>query len=174
MIDRSLEFLNVISFKSNSGVEYKLIVIETFPGSNIWTFSFQLISGKPNTKEVFQTMKTIQQLMLEKNGLVEKYNMREIILVIEGKDRDEVDRKTKIFTRWIEKPYYFEIISNPIISIEGKRENIYLDTNFIHIKKSNLPPEYKTSEVKFCFNCGSENKENYKFCPNCGQNLQQA
>ena len=29
------------------------------------------------------------------------------------------------------------------------------------------------SDIKFCFNCGIENK-NYKFCPNCGQKLQQA
>ncbi len=172
-IDKSLEFANAITFKSESGVEYRLYLAETAPGSRLWTFGFQLISGNPNQKEVFGTIGLIQKLLLEKNGLIEKNNISEIVLTIDGKNRDEVDKKTKIFTRWIKSPWEFEITRNPVISIQGKMENIYLDTNLIHIKKSTIV-EQINSETKFCFNCGTENKKDYKFCPNCGQNLQQA
>lgn len=173
-IDRSIEFLNTILFKSESGTEYQLFYYETAPNSKVWTFSFKLISGTPNSKEVFQTISTIQKLLTEKGGIAEKLNINECMITIDGKDKEEIDKKTKVFTRWIKSPYEYEIMENPVINIEGRMENIYLNTNLIHIKRKSVTIEDKKVGAKFCFNCGSENKEDYKFCPNCGQNLKQA
>jgi len=171
-IDRTLEICNVIDFKSETGVLYKITLIETTPGSGLWTIVFQVVSGVPEKKDIYSTIKTISNILLEKDGLVERNNITEFVITIDGENRDEIDKKTKVFTRWIKSPWTFEITSNPIILIEGKMENIYLNTNLIHIKKSNIIEN--KSEVKFCFNCGFENKETYKFCPSCGTNLQQA
>lgn len=170
-IDRTLEICNVIDFKSESGVEYKVALVETAPGSGLWTILFYLISGKPDKKEIYSTIGKIRDILLEKGGLIERNNVNELVITIDGKDREEIDKKTNVFTRWIKSPWTFEVTSNPEISIQGKMENIYLNTNLIHIKKSAVDTK---SRIKFCFNCGCENKESFKFCPNCGTNLQQS
>ena len=169
-IDRTLEICNVIDIKSEN-VEYKIVLVETAPGSKLWTITLALVSGTPNKKDIYNTIGTVSKILLEKGGLIEKNNVTEIIMTIDGKDREEIDKKTKVFTRWIKSPWTFEITSNPVISIQGMSESIYLNTNLIHIKKSSII-ENKEG-FKFCFNCGHENKESYKFCPSCGTNLEQ-
>jgi hypothetical protein len=165
------------------GTKYAVQLLETSPGSKLWTFNFKLIEGVPDQKEVFKTMSVLQDVLLESGGLIERNNVKEIVVFIDGKNREEIDQKTKIFTRWIKSPWVFSIESNPEIIIEGKRDQIYPNTNFIHIKKTdvieqvtpieNTKSPINLSNIKFCYNCGLENN-NYKFCPGCGTNLQQA
>lgn len=188
VIDRSISWDNTIFFDSENGTKYSVQLIETAPGSNMWTFNFNLVKGLPDQKEVFKTMNVLYDVLLEPGGLIEKNNVREIIVTIAGNSREEIDQKTKIFTRWIRSPWEFRIDSNPEIIIQGKRESIYLNTNLIHIKKSEVEVVKEVikikpvieivveplveSNIKFCFNCGLENN-NYKFCPDCGTNLKQ-
>jgi hypothetical protein len=180
-IDRTIFWNNTIFFDSDSGTRYGVQLVETAPGSKVWTFNFKLISGIPDQKEVFKTMSVLQDVLLEPGGLIEKNNVTRIIVLIDGKNRDEIDQKTKIFTRWIKSPWVFTIDSNPEIIIEGKRDQIYPNTNIIHIEKTDIVIQktientnsINTSNVKFCPNCGTKNN-NYKFCPSCGTNLQQA
>jgi hypothetical protein len=182
-IDRSISWNNTIVFSSDNGTKYGVQLLETAPGSKLWTFNFKLIEGVPDQKEVFKTMSVLQDVLLEPGGLIERNNVNEIVVFIDGKSREEIDQKTKIFTRWIKSPWIFNIESNPEIIITGKRDQIYPNTNFIHIKKTDVIEQVtpietnKTSinlsNIKFCYNCGSENN-NYKFCPSCGTNLQQA
>lgn len=173
-INRELDW-NQIQIQSDSGVTYRIGLNETVPDSNIWILDLVLISGKPSTSEIYKTMGVVHDVLTEKNGILEIRNITEIFSVIQGNNREEIDKKTKIFTRWIKKPWTFIVSSNPIIEIQGKSKKIYLNTNIIHMRKTEEIEEKLelTSNVKFCFNCGIENK-NYKFCPNCGQNLQQA
>jgi len=180
-IDRTIFWDNTIFFDSDNGTRYGVQLVETAPGSKVWTFNFKLISGIPDQKEVFKTMNALQDVLLEPGGLIERNNVTRIIVLIDGKNRDEIDQKTKIFTRWIKSPWTFKIDSNPEIIIEGKRDQIYPNTNIIHIEKTGIVIQKTientnpiiTSNVKFCPNCGTKNN-NYKFCPSCGTNLQQA
>ncbi len=179
-IDRTFFWDNSIFFDSDNGTRYGVQITETAPGSKVWTFNFKLVSGIPDQKEVFKTMGVLQDVLLEPGGLIERNNVTRIIVLIDGKNRDEIDQKTKIFTRWIKSPWVFTIDSNPEIIIEGKRDQIYPNTNIIHIEKKNIIQKaiegtnsINTSNVKFCPNCGTKNN-NYKFCPSCGTNLQQA
>ena len=97
-----------------------------------------------------------------------------LLVYIAGSDRNEIDQKTKIFTRWIKTPWKYEVISNPIITIQGNRNHIQTNTNFIHMTRGVEEVVVIKSPVgaKFCFNCGLENN-NFKFCPSCGTNLKQ-
>ena len=181
-IDRTIFWDNTIFFDSDNGTRYGVQLIETAPGSKVWTFNFKLISGIPDQKEVFKTMNALQDVLLEPGGLIEKNNVTRIIVLIDGKNRNEIDQKTKIFTRWIKSPWEFTVDSNPEIIIEGKRDQIYPNTNVIHIKKTDFVEKsvdietkkpINISNIKFCYNCGLENN-NFKFCPGCGTNLKQA
>jgi hypothetical protein len=181
-IDRSISWNNTIFFKSDSGTSYGVQLIETAPGSNLWTFNFKLINGIPDEKEVFKTMGVLYDVLTEPGGLIEKNNVSELIVFITGESQEEMDQKTKVFTRWLKSPWEFKINTNPEIKIDGKRDQIYPNTNLIHIKKVDVIEqpaivETKTpvniSNIKFCYNCGLENN-NYKFCPGCGTNLKQA
>ena len=180
-IDKSISWDNTIVFNSDSGTKYGVQLLETAPGSKLWTFNFKLIEGIPDQKEIFKTMNVLYDVLTEPGGLIEKNNVTEIIVLIDGKNRDEIDQKTKIFTRWIRSPWVFEINSAPEIIIEGRRDQIYPNTNLIHIKKTDVIEQVISTEtkpinisnIKFCYNCGFENN-NYKFCPGCGTNLKQA
>lgn len=180
-IDRTLFYNNIVSFDSDNGTKYSIYLSEISP--KIWTFNFKLVSGTPDRKEVFKTMGILHDILLEPDGLIERNNIKQIIVFIDGKNRDEIDQKTKIFTRWIKSPWEFTVNYKPEIVIEGVREQIYPDTNIINIKMKNVIQKtiektiektnsINTSNVKFCSNCGLKNN-NYKFCPSCGTNLQQ-
>lgn len=181
-IDRTLYNNNIVSFDSDSGTKYSIYLSEISP--KIWTFNFKLVSGTPDRKEVFKTMGILHDILLEPDGLIERNNIKQIIVFIDGKNRDEIDQKTKIFTRWIKSPWEFVVNYKPEIVIGGVREQIYPDTNIINIIMTNVIQKtientnsintnsINTSNVKFCSNCGSKNN-NYKFCPSCGKNLQQ-
>ena len=131
-IDKSLEFCNTVIFKTDSGAKYSVTFAETAPGSQLWTFSLKLSSGEPNEKEVFKTMSLVNKVITEKNGIIERNNIKKVIVTIDGKDQEEIEKKTYVFTRWIKKPWIYEIIKNPVIKIQGMKKNIYL----LQIKKN--------------------------------------
>ena len=131
-IDRTLFYNNIVSFDSDNGTKYSIYLSEISP--KIWTFNFKLVSGTPDQKEVFKTMGILHDILLEPDGLIERNNIKQIIVFIDGKNRDEIDQKTKIFTRWIKSPWEFTVNYKPEIVIGGVREQIYPDTNIINIK----------------------------------------
>lgn len=173
-VDKSLLWSNVIIFTSDSGTKYSIRLVETTRGSGLWTLEFNLISGSPDNSEVFSTMSTLYNVLTGSGGLIEKTNATNILFYIAGNNRDEIDQKTNVFTRWIKSPWEYKIDYNPEVTIQGKRDKLYPNTNFIYMKKTeNITISPTASNVKYCYNCGSVNN-NYKFCPNCGTNLQQA
>ena len=181
-IDNSLIWNNLFMFTTDAGTKYIAKFDEVSEG--IWTLNFQLESGEPLKSEIFKTMKFLGD---NTSNFLDEKGISTLLVYITGSNRDEIDQKTKIFTRWIKSPWKYEVISNPIITIEGNREHIQTNTNFIHINRGIdevviEPPVNKVVDsvfiespvgIKFCFNCGSENN-NYKFCPSCGTNLKQA
>jgi hypothetical protein len=185
-IDNSLIWNNLFIFTTDAGTKYIAKFEEVSEG--IWTLDFQLSSGEPLRSEIFKTMKFLGD---NTSDFLDEREINTLIVYIAGSDRNEIDQKTKIFTRWIKSPWKYEIISNPIITIEGNRNHIQTNTNFIHMTRGveevvvESPVNKVVNEVvnevvvespvgiKFCFNCGLENN-NYKFCPSCGTNLKQA
>lgn len=180
-IDNSLIWDNLFMFTTDAGTKYIAKFDEVSEG--IWTLNFQLESGEPLRSEIFKTMKFLGD---NTSNFLDEKDINTLLVYIAGSNRDEIDQKTKIFTRWIKLPWKYEIISNPIITIEGNKNHIQTNTNFIHMTRGvdEVVIESPVNKVvdsvviespvgiKFCFNCGSENN-NYKFCPSCGTNLKQ-
>lgn len=131
-IDRSLENFNTIIFKTDCGIEYSVNLSQTATNSSTWVINFALLKGVPNNKEVFKTMCTLYEIL---NEMTQKNNIRDIIVTIAGKDTEEINKKTKIFTRWIKYPWTFDVKYNPEITILGKRERVYTNTNVIRMTK---------------------------------------
>ncbi len=131
-INRSLECNNIIMFKTDIGTEYAIKLKKTSSVSTTWTLDFSLINGIPDGSEVFKTMNTLYTILIEQT---EKNNITNIIVTISGKNKDEIDQKTKIFTRWIISPWEYKIEHSPAIKIKGKRQKIYLNTNIINMYK---------------------------------------
>lgn len=178
-VNNSILWDNVFFIETDSGVKYVAKLEETSPGSGVWTLFFLLLNGIPNSREIFGTMNTLTENLI---NVLNQKGIDSLLVWIAGKDRKEIDQKTKVFLRWVEYPFEYVLDENPEIRIQGKNETIYPKTNFIHIKRvvNQKVEEVKvkeeiqvtTSKVKFCFNCGMENKD-YKFCPSCGANLKQ-
>ncbi len=172
-VDKSSLDENVFTITTESGVKYLVILQETAEDSGLWILHFLKELGKEAvSSEVFKTMKALEENLIQ---ILEERGITSIMVYISGKDRNEIDQKTKVFTRWIEEPWEYQIDVDPIIRIQGIRKEIETMTNFIYLKKKIIQPTLQSviSENKFCTNCGTENK-GFKFCPNCGQNLQQA
>lgn len=177
-VDNSILWDNVFFIETDSGVKYVAKLEETSPSSGVWTLFFLLVNGIPNSKEIFGTMNTLTENLV---NVLNKKGIDSLLVWIDGKDRKEIDQKTKVFLRWVEYPFEYTLDENPEIRIQGKNETIYPKTNFIHIRrvvnqevKKDVQVQTPTLniKVKFCFNCGMENKD-YKFCPGCGTNLKQ-
>ena len=169
-IDRSLESEGVFQYTTDSGCKYIASISESAPNSGLATLDFMLVSGSPSYIEVFKTMRTLYEISTE---YVLKKGFKNLIFYIDGANREEIDQKTNIFTRWIDTNIWeYRIDPQPYIIIPNMRNGIIpVNTNAIVIKKKdNVVIESVKS--KFCHNCGSPNN-NYKFCPDCGQNLQE-
>ncbi len=176
-IDRSLSSDGVYQYSTDNGVKYIVKISESAPGSGLATIDFTLLSGSPMPLEVFRTMGTLYELAFEH---VEDKGFKNIVVYINGDNREEIDQKTRIFTRWINSEYWdHQVVPNPQIVIPGKRNGtIILQTNGIVMTRKSTPVQTTTEaplsvNIKFCYTCGTENK-NYKFCPICGTNLQGA
>lgn len=169
-IDRSLESDGVFQYTTVSGCKYLVSIHESAPNSGLATLDFILVSGSPSVIEVFKTMKTLYEISTE---YVLKRGFKNLIFYIDGSNREEIDRKTNIFTRWIDTDIWeYRIERQPYIIIPDMINGIIsFNTNAIIIKKKDNPL-VKSVKSKFCHNCGEPNS-NYKFCPNCGQNLQE-
>jgi len=180
-VDNSALWDNTFTIETDSGAKYIVSLAETGPSSDVWVLNFLLIDGTPQYKEIFSTFKTLQQNL--KKLLLER-NIQKVIGWIGGKDREEVDKKAKIFLRWVEWPFVCDIDNSPEIRIPGRRKLLQPNTNFFVIKRVDNGEELKTkihpkqntpsttNEIKFCFNCGTPNNS-YQFCPSCGTKLKQ-
>lgn len=166
-INRTLSDDGVYQYTTDSGVKYLAKISESSPSSGLWTLNFVLIEGSPSIREVFTTMNTLTEASME---YLDSVGAKTAIFFIDGNNSDEIDQKTRIFTRWISQYWDYDIISNPEIVIPGKRDGkITIQTNAISMKrKSNV-----ITSSNFCQNCGNPNTGS-KFCPNCGTNLQGA
>jgi len=180
-IDRTLACDGLYKYSTDNGVEYNVKIHESAPGSGLATIYFTLLSGKPSAIEVFRTMNTLYELSFE---YVESKGFKNILVHIDGKDREEIDKKTRIFTsgltKWVGPNVFdYQIISNPKITVPGRRNGAYtFETNAIYMTRKSTPAPTTIEappnvDIKFCYNCGTENN-NYKFCPKCGTNLQGA
>lgn len=167
-VDKSLEFKGVFQWITDSGCKYIAHISESAPNSGLVSLDFIKISGNTSPSEIFKTMRTLYEVSTD---YLVKRGFPNLIVYIDGENREIIDKKTRAFTRWINTDIWeFKIDSNPKIVIPNKRDGVIeLDTNVITIKKRDGVIK---NIIKFCSNCGIENKE-YKFCPNCGINLQQ-
>lgn len=164
IVDNNLIWNNIFMFTTDLGNKYVAKFEKV--SQDIWTLDFYLESGESVRSEIFKTMKVLGD---NTSIFLNERNINTLLVYISGKNKEEIDQKTKVFTRWIKSPWNYDIIPNPIITIDGKKNFIQTNTNFIHITRG---VEESIIVKKYCFNCGVENKD-YKFCPSCGTNLQQ-
>lgn len=166
-VNKSLWDDNCFSFKTETGTDYICSMMRTAPESNLWTFQFNSSKEDFDNREIFTVMNTIEKYILE---LTELRDIDKVVVYIQGKNRQEIDKKTKIFTRWIKDPWSVKVVDSRELPIAQRFD---FNTNIILMTKNIKENSINQISMKFCFNCGSENKD-YKFCPNCGTNLQQA
>lgn len=175
-VDKTLISEGVFHFTTDSNCKYVTKISETSKNSGLWTIDFIKLSGSPSEFEVFKTMKTMTETVIE---YVDKMNIKNMMIFISGSNELEIEKKTKTFQRWM-VGWDFEIIKNMEIKVSGLRNPIFVPTNtFMMKRKQNSISSQdvnktgiKNIEIKFCFNCGTEN-QGFQFCPTCGTNLKQ-
>ena len=162
---------NLLFLKLEDDSECFIKLTEIHEGSDIWTFYFLETDNKDKsfehlcilTKEIFE------------NDLLEKNKVSKLLILINGDDREDTDKKTEVFISLLKGDWEFKIDQDPETTIEGGSNYINFNTNSIYItKKEKFIESITLNEgvMKFCTNCGLENN-NYKFCPSCGSNLKQ-
>ena len=175
-IDRSLISDGIIQYTTDSDCKYLAKIFETAPGSGLWSIDFVKVSGTPSPVEVFRIMKTLTEASME---YAQEKKIDNVVIFIAGDTQEEINKKTAAFQRWLVDDWNFEIIKNMEIKISGMRNyftEIPTNTFMMKRKTSSTQKQISTTgnfEIKFCFNCGTENK-GFQFCPNCGTNLKQA
>jgi hypothetical protein len=172
-VDKSLSWNGLYQYSSESGTQYLVKISESAPGSDFWTMDFVKLSGEPTPSEVFKIMSTLFEVSME---YVIQKNITKAFLIINGKDKEEIEKKTNIFVRWLRDHWDYQIVNNPEFTTP-KGNQVVLQTNGIYITKklvTNTESNNNLTDVtiKFCYNCGTENK-GFQFCPNCGTNLKQ-
>jgi len=176
-IDRSLSWDGLYSFTSESGANYMVKMKESAPGSGLWTINFIKTSGEPPAIEVFRTIKVLSDLCKE---YINSKGGTRALLLISG-DEQESEQKAKVFSRWMGEEWDC-LIHRPNIKVPGLRKSNIPSTPFAIMatrkpKTETIQPVkvteiQSTSEIKFCFNCGTANN-NYLYCPSCGTKLKQ-
>lgn len=162
---------NLLFLKLEDDSECFIKLTEIHEGSDIWTFYFLETDNKDKsfehlcilTKEIFE------------NDLLEKNKVSKLLILINGDDREDTDKKTEVFISLLKGDWEFKIDQDPETTIEGGSNYINFNTNSLYITKKEKVIESITLNegvMKFCTNCGLENN-NYKFCPSCGSNLKQ-
>ena len=96
-VDNSILWDNVFFIETDSGVKYVAKLEETSPGSGVWTLFFLLVNGIPNSREIFGTMNTLTENLI---NVLNQKGIDSLLVWIAGKDRKEIDQKTKVFLRW--------------------------------------------------------------------------
>ena len=174
-LDKGLIDDGIILYTTESGCKYMAKIFETSNRSGLWTLDFIKLVGEPDSSEVFRIMKTLTEASME---YVFEKNINNVAIFVSGENEDVINQKTTIFQRWLKEDWDFDIIPNMEIKVQGKRNSTFsVPTNAIMMKRKQKPIQRqvitdKNYEIKFCFNCGSENK-GFQFCPNCGTNLKQ-
>lgn len=169
-IDKSSISSGVFTYTTDSGCSYLVDIREA--NSEIWTLDFIKLSGNPSELEVFKIMKTLTDSAME---FVYQKNIQKAILFISGDNKEEIDKKTRVFQRWLIDDWDIEVLNDIEINVSGLRGPIYTTINGISITRKQKIVQDKIStdnnfEFKFCYNCGNKN-EGFQFCPNCGTNL---
>ena len=174
IIDNSNIQNNVLALTDKDDLKYFIKLTEISEGSDVWTLAFmQPPTIKSNRS--FEYMFILSKQIFE-SDLLERNGVNKILLLIEGDNRENVDKKTEIFTNIINDDWEFKIEQDPETIIEGGLSYFNFNTNSIYISKKEKVIEtviVNEGIMKFCPNCGLENN-NYKFCPSCGTNLKQA
>ena len=177
-IDKSLSWDGLFRITTDSGALYMIKIRESAPDSGLWTIELIRPSEKGTTSEIFRTMRTISDICQE---YINQKKGNEVILFITGKV-DESLKKSKVFSRYMGDDWEYTI-DIPQIKLSNLRNpNIITTNHFIkatrvrkmtEVSSNNLVNTQITSEIKFCFNCGTPNN-NFAFCPSCGTKLKQA
>lgn len=126
--------------------------------SDLWFIDLFKEYGTPDKREVFSILKTLADLSIEyanNNGI------KKVLAVIDANDDKEREKKTKVFTRYINDDWEFKVLSNPDFKISGKRNHGLINTSCIFMTKKEI------DNSKYCPKCGVKDN-NYKFCPECG------
>ena len=89
LIDKSLLWDNTFSFITDSGTAYIAQLVETSPGSGSWTLNFILAYGVPKYSEIFKTMKTLADNLIE---TLDAKGIKTLVVFIDGQNRDEIDK----------------------------------------------------------------------------------
>jgi hypothetical protein len=173
-IDKTLIGDGIIQYSTDAGCKYLAKIYETAPKSNVWSIDFVKVSGNPSPLEVFKIMKTLTEASME--YAFEK-NINNAVIFIAGENQEVINQKTTVFTRWIDLDWDYTIQPNIEVKIAGLRNTIMIPTNAIMMTRKQTTVQKQVVingnvNIKFCFNCGTENKD-FQFCPNCGTNLKQ-
>ena len=174
-IDKTLIDDGLIQYSTDSGCKYIVKIFESSPGSGLWSIDFFKVFGEPTPIEVFKIMRTLTDVAME---YVYQKNITNVAIFIAGENDEIIQKKTVAFQRWLKEDWDFEVISNMEMKISGMKDSTFIvPTNTIMMKRKQNVVQKQVSingniEVKFCYNCGTENK-GFQFCPNCGTNLKQ-
>ena len=176
-VDKSLSWDGLYQFYTDKGAKFLIKIVESAPNSGVWMVNFvksNTIEVEP--REVFSLMKLIAEGC---NEYANQKGINKAIFLMSG-GREESLQKSKIFTRWMEDNWNFEIKESQI-KIPGTRFEVLNSTPYTislsRKEKSNKTEITNSSntisqEIKFCYNCGTPNNS-YLFCPSCGTKLKQ-
>ena len=117
------------------------------------------------------------RFLFKSNGWSFEKNINNAVIFIAGENQEVINQKTTVFTRWIDLDWDYTIQPNIEMKIAGLRNTIMIPTNAIMMTRKQTTVQKQVVingnvNIKFCFNCGTENK-GFQFCPNCGTNLKQ-
>ena len=137
---------NLLFLKLEDDSECFIKLTEIHEGSDIWTFYFVETDNKDKsfehlcilTKEIFE------------NDLLEKNKVSKLLILINGDDREDTDKKTEVFISMIKGDWEFKIDQDPETTIEGGSNYINFNTNSLYItKKSSIIICQRTNRRKY-------------------------
>lgn len=172
LVDRSLIEDGILQYTTESGTKFLAKIFRTSANSDLWSLDFVKVSGTPSPVEVFKTMKTLTDAAME---YAVQRGINRVIIFIAGETQDVIEKKTTAFQRWLVLDWDFEIIPFMDVRVSGLRNGFTVPTNTILLSRKKLPFQRQVVQnnqitIKFCFNCGQENKE-FLYCPTCGTKL---
>lgn len=120
-LDKSGIDNGIIQYTTENGCKYLANIYEIEIGTGVWSLEFIKFSGNPESSDVFKIMRTLTDACME---YVYEKNITSAILFISGGKKEEIEQKTKIFQRWLENDWSFEVISGKEVDILGRKFKI--------------------------------------------------
>lgn len=172
LVDRSLVGDGILQYTTESGTKFLAKIFKTSAGSDLWSLDFVKVSGTPSPVEVFKTMKTLTDAAME---YAVQREINRVIIFIAGETQQIIEKKTAAFQRWLVVDWDFEIMPYMDVRVLGLRTGFTVPTNTLLLTRKKLLFQRQILQddrrtIKFCFNCGQENKE-FLYCPTCGTKL---